>query len=183
MLNLLMRIFDIQSGQILLNGEDIRYLKLDALRRQFAFVGQDPGIFDDTVERNIRFGCLDATDEQLMEAATNACVTEFLKDLPNDLELPCGPRGSNLSGGQRQRIAIARALIREAPILLLDEPTAALDRQTEVMVRRAFSGKTVILVTHSVSAMREADRIFVIENGEAIGPLPFSEVVMQYDFD
>ncbi len=182
-LNLILRIFDIESGAILLGGKDIQRMKIAELRQQFALVSQDPGIFDDTIAENIRIGRRDATEEQLLKAAEAACVTDFLPNLPEDLQMPCGPRGSNLSGGQRQRVAIARALIRDASILLLDEPSAALDKETETRVREALRGKTAILVTHSVAAMRSADQIYVIEDGKAIGPLEFSEVVMKYDFD
>ena len=182
-LNLILRIFDIQSGEILLGGKNIQRMQIAELRQQFALVSQDPGIFDETVAENIRIGRRDATDEQLLRAADAACVTDFLPNLPEDFQLPCGPRGSSLSGGQRQRIAIARALIRDAPVLLLDEPTAALDKETETRVREALRGKTAILVTHSVAVMRGADQIYVIEDGKAVGPLEFSEVVMQHDFD
>jgi len=166
---LLTRILDPQSGRILIGGTDTQTLDLADLRNLIAVVAQDAGIFDESIRHNIMLGNPSASEEDLQAAIDAAHVRSFMDKLPAGLESPCGPRGSNLSGGQRQRIAIARALLRDAPILLLDEPTAALDSRSEALVQAAIDAletdRTIIVIAHRLSTVRNADSILVLDEG------------------
>lgn len=172
LLNLLLRFAEPDTGTILLDGHDIRHATLASLRRQFAIVLQDPLIFRGTVRDNIRYGRLDASDDEVAAAAEAAGAAEFIARLPDGYDTEVGPRGAQLSGGQRQRLAIARALLRDAPILLLDEATAALDTLAEARLReslaRLTAGRTTLLVAHRLSTARWADRIVVLERGQIV---------------
>jgi ATP-binding cassette subfamily B protein/subfamily B ATP-binding cassette protein MsbA len=135
-------------------------------------VGQAEALFDETIAQNIRLGRLDASDEEVRAAADAASVLDFAKTLPLGLDTPVGPRGSGLSGGQRQRVTIARAMLRDAPILLLDEPTSALDAQSEKLVGEALSrlskGRTTLVIAHRLSTIRDADLIVVMDKGRVV---------------
>lgn len=169
--NLMTRIFDPSSGSITIGGKAICEFELSELRGLFAVVAQDTGIFDETIRDNILLGNPDATDEEVRRVADAAHVTEFLDKLPEGLDSECGPRGSNLSGGQRQRIAIARALLRNAPILLFDEHIGALDTQSEALVQNAIAslteGRTILVIAHKLETVRDADKIIVMDSGTA----------------
>jgi len=172
LLNLLLRFADPDRGAVLLHGHDIRDLTLASLRDQFAIVLQDPLIFRGTVRDNIRYGRLEASDEEVAAAAEAAGAATFIADLPQGYDTEVGPRGAKLSGGQRQRLAIARAILRDAPILLLDEATAALDTLAEARLRETLTrlqrGRTIILVAHRLSTARWADRIVVLDQGQIV---------------
>ena len=172
LLALLQRLYDPTRGRILVDGIDIRDLKQKSLRRQIGVVLQEGILFDDTVRDNIRFGRLDATDEEVEAAARAANADEFIRQLPNGYETKVGERGCKLSGGERQRIAIARALLKDAPILLLDEATSALDARSEDAVRDALQrlrrGRTTFVVAHRLSTVTEADRIIVLDGGRIV---------------
>ncbi|MHB8645285.1 MAG: ABC transporter ATP-binding protein [Thermomicrobiales bacterium] len=172
LLNLLLRFADPDRGAVLLHGHDLRDLTLASLRAQFAIVLQDPLIFRGTVRDNIRYGRLEATDEEVVAAAEAADAATFIAELPRGYDTEVGPRGAQLSGGQRQRLAIARAILRDAPILLLDEATAALDTLAEARLRETLTrlqrGRTIILVAHRLSTARWADRIVVLDQGRII---------------
>src|SRR5205085_3647294 len=144
-------------------------LQLASLREKISIVAQDTFLFNDTVANNIRYGTARANDEQVREAARNAMAEEFIQRLPEGYDTIIGERGFKLSGGQRQRIAIARALLKNAPILILDEATSHLDTESEVLVQRALqnlmSHRTVIVIAHRLSTIRRADKIVVIDRG------------------
>jgi subfamily B ATP-binding cassette protein MsbA len=167
--NLLPRFYDVWSGEILIDGVDIRTCKLDSLRRQFALVTQDVILFDDTIWGNIAYGDPTASREAILAAARAALVDDFVSALPEKYETRIGERGLRLSGGERQRISIARALLKNAPVLILDEATSALDAESEVYVQRALEnlmqGRTTIVIAHRLSTIRRADRIVALADG------------------
>lgn len=170
LVKLLLRFYDPQNGNIKIGDHDLVDLTRSSLRRHIGLVSQDVFLFDGTVEDNIRYGNFEATDEQLNHALTLAAVTEFLPRLPNGLQTLVGERGMKLSGGQRQRIALARALLKEPPILILDEATSSVDNETERAITVALEDvrkdRTVIIVAHRLSTIRHADRIIVFEKGK-----------------
>lgn len=166
---LLPRFYDVTSGAILIDGHDIRDVSLKSLRRQIAIVAQDTFLFNETVAHNIRYGRGGAKLEEVVEAARHARAHEFIEALPEGYDTVIGERGAKLSGGQRQRISIARALLKNAPILILDEATSHLDTESELLVQEALSnlmrGRTVIVIAHRLSTIRRADQIVVIDGG------------------
>ncbi len=170
--NLLPRFYDVTGGAIRIDGRDIRDFQLASLRSKIGIVAQDTFLFNDTVANNIRYGRAGATEEQVQEAARNALAEEFILALPDGYETPIGERGTKLSGGQRQRIAIARALLKDAPILILDEATSHLDTESELLVQRALqhlmAQRTVIVIAHRLSTIRRADKIVVLEGGRIV---------------
>ena len=169
LVNLLPRFHDPVSGRVLVDGHDVRDVTLHSLRAQIGIVAQDTVLFDDTVRNNIRYGRRDADDAQVEEAARNAYADEFIRTLPQGYDTLVGERGAKLSGGQRQRLSIARALLKDPPILILDEATSHLDTQSEMLVQRALANlmqdRTVIVIAHRLATVRRADRIMVIEDG------------------
>jgi subfamily B ATP-binding cassette protein MsbA len=169
LLCLLSRLYDVRAGQIRIDGRDIRDYKLESLRRQISFVLQEALLFRATVAQNIAYGRPEATDEEIRRAARLAHAEEFIARLPQGYNTMIGERGDSLSGGQRQRIAIARAIIRDTPILLLDEPSAALDPESEELVFRGLetllAGRTSITIAHRLATVRHADIIFVLDGG------------------
>lgn len=172
---LLLRFYDPVSGAVLLGGMDIRNLPVKLLRQQFAYVPQDPIIFSGTAAENIRYGSDNATDAQVMEAAHAARAYDFIANLPQGFHTQLGERGVRISGGERQRIAIARALLRNPRILLLDEATNALDAENEKLVQEALEtlmhGRTTLMIAHRLATVLSADRIVMMDKGkiEAIG--------------
>lgn len=170
--NLLARIFDPSEGKITIGGVDIKSMSLEDLRGLFSVVTQDKGIFDETIKDNILLGKPNATDEEIEQAAQAAQVLSFTEEFPLGLDTPCGPRGSNLSGGQRQRIAIARAFLRNSPVLLFDEPTSALDSHSEDLIQNALASirtnRTIMVITHRLSTVRNADKIIVLDKGRVV---------------
>ncbi len=170
--SLLMRFYEVTNGRILLDGRDIRQIKLDDLRRQFAIVPQESVLFARSVRDNIAYGRPEAGDPAIIAAAKAANAHDFIQNLPDGYDTVIGERGGTLSGGQRQRIAIARALLRDAPILILDEPTAALDAASEELVmnalERLMNGRTTFIIAHRLSTIRDADLIVVLENGRIV---------------
>ncbi len=167
---LLQRLYAPTSGRILVDGEDIRQLAQRSLRKQFGVVLQDPHLFNDTVQANIAYGRPDATREEVIAAARAANAHEFIENLPEGYDTVVKERGSRLSGGQRQRIAIARALLKDPPVLIFDEATSALDTESESAIRDALrtllKGRTSIIVAHRLSTVANADRIVVLRDGK-----------------
>lgn len=170
--NLILRLFDPQSGQILIDGIDIRDMTQDALHAQISLIPQDPSLFHRSLLENIRYGKLDATDEEVVEASRQAHAHDFIVRSQEGYNSLVGERGVKLSGGQRQRIAIARVILKDAPILILDEATSSLDSITERAIQdtldSAMRGKTVIVVAHRLSTIAHLDRILVFDQGQII---------------
>tara|TARA_Y100000758_G_scaffold164721_1_gene116841 strand:- start:161 stop:1990 length:1830 start_codon:yes stop_codon:yes gene_type:complete len=181
--NLLLRFYDPQSGGITVDGTNIREVTLESLRGQMALVSQEVVIFDQSVAENIACGNLDASREEIETAAKAANAHEFIRDLPESYDTRLGEQGTRLSGGQRQRIAIARAFVRQAPILILDEATAALDSKAEAEVQSAIErleeGRTVLCVAHRLSTLRNMDRIIVLEAGRIVESGSFDELLQR----
>ncbi|SDJ31959.1 ATP-binding cassette, subfamily B [Lutimaribacter saemankumensis] len=171
-LNLILRLYDPQEGTIQIDGVDIKTASFASLREKISYVGQDTFLFSNTVAENIRIARPDATDEEVVEAARVAHADEFIRDLPNGYETKIGENGAFLSGGQRQRLAIARAVLKEAPILVLDEATSALDANSEALVKSALErvteGRTTIVVAHRLSTVIHADQICYLEDGRVV---------------
>uniref|UniRef100_A0A0D9X4H6 MDR-like ABC transporter n=1 Tax=Leersia perrieri TaxID=77586 RepID=A0A0D9X4H6_9ORYZ len=169
-ISLVQRFYDPISGDILIDGQNIKELDLKSLRRSIGSVSQEPSLFSGTIMDNLRIGKMDGTDEEIIETAKAANVHSFISKLPNKYSMEVGERGLQLSGGQKQRIAIARAMLKDPPILLLDEATSALDSESEKLVQealdRAMQGRTVILIAHRMSTIVNADKIIVVENGK-----------------
>ncbi|RLA12511.1 MAG: hypothetical protein DRQ59_07410, partial [Gammaproteobacteria bacterium] len=173
LVNLIPRLYELDDGQILLDNVPIQDYKLKDLRRQIAYVGQDVRLFNDTIRNNIAYGLShEVSDEKVIEAAKQAYAWEFIKELPNSMDTIVGERGIMLSGGQRQRIAIARALLKDAPILILDEATSALDTESERYIQHAIenlmSDRTTLVIAHRLSTIEHADTILVLDAGKLI---------------
>lgn len=169
---LLPRFFEVTAGRITIDGVDIRDITLESLRRQIAVVAQETYLFNDTVRANIAYGRPDASIEDVEKAARQAFAHDFISQLPNGYDTPTGERGIQLSGGQRQRIAIARAFLRDAPILILDEATSALDaeseREVQLALDRLLENRTALVIAHRLSTIRHADEILVLDQGRVV---------------
>jgi subfamily B ATP-binding cassette protein MsbA len=167
--SLIPRFYDPTAGRILIDGSDSREFTLQGIRRQIGFVLQDTVLFRGTIRENIAYGRHHATEAQIVAAAKLANADEFIVRMPGGYDTTIGDRGITLSGGQRQRMGIARAFIRNAPILILDEPTASLDTESEQLVmeglERLMRGRTVMMITHRLNTIRGADTIIVLHNG------------------
>ncbi|MGK7910989.1 MAG: ABC transporter ATP-binding protein [Synechococcus sp.] len=170
LVKLLLRFYEIDRGHITLDGQELHSLNLKDLRRAIGLVSQDVFLFHGTVAENIRYGSFDATSEEIINAAKLAEAHEFIEMLPQGYDTIVGERGQRLSGGQRQRLAIARAILKDPPVLILDEATSAVDNETEAAIQRSLDkisrGRTVIAIAHRLSTIRNADRIYVMENGQ-----------------
>jgi ABC-type multidrug transport system fused ATPase/permease subunit len=181
--NLLIRFFDPQTGSITLDGIDIRRLTLRSLREQFSVVLQEPLLFSGTIAENIRYGKLEADQAELEHAARAANAHDFIIALPDGYDTVIGERGAQLSGGERQRIAVARAFLKDAPILILDEPTSSIDSRTEAVILDALdglmAGRTAFMVAHRLSTIRHADQILVIDKGQIVERGTHSELLVK----
>ena len=170
--NLIPRFYDVNEGSISIDGTDIRDFTLESLRNNIAVVFQDNFLFAGTIRDNILLGKEDATDEEIKRAVKMACLDEFIDELDDGLDTVIGERGSLLSGGQRQRLAIARAFIKNAPIVILDEATSALDNKAEAVVQKAIDNlmkdRTVFVIAHRLSTVQNADTIVVVNDGEIV---------------
>lgn len=172
LVGLVPRFYDVQEGAVLLDGVDVREYKLTDLRSQVSLVSQDVVLFNDTIRNNIAFNAIDKSEAQVEAAARAANVMEFVALQPQGFETPLSDRGQNLSGGQRQRISIARALLKDSPVLILDEATAALDNESERRVQQELSllmkGRTTLVIAHRLSTVEGADRIIVLDEGRIV---------------
>ncbi len=183
MVSLLPRFYDVTQGRITLDGHDIRNVELESLRRQISIVLQDVFLFHGTVRENLLFGKPDASEEEMITAAKTANAHEFILQLQNGYDTLIGERGVKLSGGQKQRISIARAILKDAPILILDEATSAVDTETELLIQQALErlmvGRTVILIAHRLSTIRNADQIVVLEGKRIVEKGKHEELITQ----
>ena len=172
LVRLIARFWDVDRGQITLGGRDVRTYTADSLLRNFAIVFQNVYLFEDTIENNIRFGKPDAGEDEIITAAKKACCHEFIMALPDGYQTKIGEGGGNLSGGEKQRISIARAILKDAPIAILDEATASVDPENEQQLQKAITEltkrKTVLMIAHRLSTVREADQIIVLEDGSIV---------------
>lgn len=170
--HLLLRFYDVNDGFIRIGGIDIKDLKLSSLMSQISAVFQKVYLFNDTIENNILFGNPDATEEEVIRAAKQACCHDFIMNLPDGYKTVLHEKGNNLSGGERQRISIARAILKDAPIIILDEATASIDPENEQLIQTAINelskGKTVITIAHKLETIKNADQIIVLNEGEII---------------
>lgn len=169
---LLLRFADVKDGEILLSGQDLRRITQESLRKNIAYVPQETSLFHRSIADNISYGKPDATPEEIQHAAKLANAHDFIMDLPQGYDTLVGERGIKLSGGQRQRIAIARAILKDAPILVLDEATSALDSESEALIQDALNklmeGRTSIVIAHRLSTVANLDEIVVLEDGKVV---------------
>jgi len=170
--NLVPRFYDVIGGTLRIDGKDVRDLRLQSLREKISIVAQDTFLFNDTVAANIGYGRANAGEQSIREAARDALAAEFIERMPHGYDTVIGERGHKLSGGQRQRLAIARALLKNAPILILDEATSHLDTESERLVQGALQNlmahRTVIVIAHRLSTIRRADKIVVLDRGRIV---------------
>jgi ATP-binding cassette subfamily B protein len=172
LVNLLQRAYDIQGGEILIDGQNIKSVTQQSLHQNLAFIPQESVLFHRTLKENIAYGSENVSDKKIIQAAKTACADEFISELPEGYNSMVGDRGCKLSGGERQRIAIARAVLRNSPILILDEATSSLDSESERIVAQAISNllgkRTVIAIAHRLSTLKEMDRIVYLEDGKIV---------------
>ncbi|MEN6479346.1 MAG: ABC transporter ATP-binding protein [Anaerolineales bacterium] len=183
MVSLIPRFYDVTAGAVLLDGHDVRTLRLAELRQQVAMVLQDVFLFNGTVRDNILFGRPDATEDDLIAATTAANAHEFIMRLPEGYDTPIGERGVKLSGGQKQRLSIARAVLKDAPVLILDEATSSVDTETEMLIQQALErlmvGRTTLVIAHRLSTVRNADKIVVLEGKRISQQGTHNELIQQ----
>ena len=181
--NLIARFYDVDSGEVTVGGEDVRNMTCDSLLRNISMVFQKVYLFHDTIENNIRFGNPSATQEEIIEAAKKARCHDFIMALPDGYETVIGEGGSTLSGGEKQRISIARAILKNANIVILDEATASIDPENEHLIQQAISeltiGKTVIVIAHRLATIEHADQILVVDKGQVVQKGTHQELVHQ----
>jgi ABC-type multidrug transport system fused ATPase/permease subunit len=172
LVSLIPRFYDMNEGRILIDYDDIRKVKLGDLRSHISIVLQEPLLFSGTIQENIRYGRLSASDEEVVEAARQANAHDFITALPQGYQTMLGERGTHISGGERQRIAVARAFLKNAPILILDEPTSSIDSKTEAVILdaldRLMTGRTTFMIAHRLSTIRRADQILVLDKGRLV---------------
>lgn len=172
LVNLIPRFYDVTGGRILIDGVDIRMASIASLRKQIAIVTQDPILFNDSIRNNIRYGKSEASEEEILAAAKSAYAYDFIMNFPKGFDTHVGELGGRLSGGEKQRLCIARALIKNAPILILDEATSSLDTEAEAVVQKALEnlmrGRTAFVIAHRLSTVRNADRVMVLVNGRIV---------------
>jgi ATP-binding cassette, subfamily B, bacterial MsbA len=192
--NLLLRFYEPSSGVVLIDGQDIRSFTLASLRQNIAMVNQDTMLFDDSISANVSFGLgneaqvlpKDELQQRVLTALESAHLLDVVRALPQGVQTPIGDNGNRLSGGQRQRLAIARALIKDAPILILDEATSALDNESERAVQAALQslmkGRTTLVVAHRLSTIINADRIIVLDKGQLVEQGTHDELMVRGGF-
>ena len=183
MCNLIARFWDVDAGRIMVGGKDVRDSKLDSLMKNISMVFQNVYLFADSIENNIKFGCPDATHEQVIEAAKKACCHEFISALPDGYDTLIGEGGGTLSGGEKQRISIARAILKNAPIIILDEATSSVDPENEEELQRAIAelthDKTIIMIAHRLKTVRGADQILVLDDSHIVQSGTHAELIQQ----
>ena len=170
--NLMARFYDADSGEIRIGGHNVKELTCDSLLSNFSMVFQNVYLFHDTIRNNICFGKPDATEEEMIDAAKKACCHDFIMKLPEGYDTVIGEGGGSLSGGEKQRISIARAMLKDAPVIILDEATASVDPENEHLIQNAISeltkGKTIIAIAHRLATIEQADQILVVDDGQIV---------------
>ena len=183
---LMTKLYDIDKGDIIIDGQSIKDINRQSLRENIAFIPQDPSLFHRSIFENIQYGCTAADHNQIIRAAKQAHAHEFISQMPQGYETLVGEKGVKLSGGQRQRIAISRAILKNAPILILDEATSSLDSITEELIKQslnsAMSNRTVIVIAHRLSTLLSMDTIVVMDQGKIIEQGSHSELITQNGF-
>ena len=183
MCNLIARFWDVDAGRITVGGKDVRDFKLNSLMKNISMVFQNVYLFADSIENNIKFGCPDATHEQVIEATKKACCHEFISALPDGYDTVIGEGGGTLSGGEKQRISIARAILKNAPIIILDEATSSVDPENEEELQRAIAelthDKTIIMIAHRLKTVRGADQILVLDDSHIVQSGTHAELIQQ----
>jgi subfamily B ATP-binding cassette protein MsbA len=178
---LLPRFYDVTAGRITIDGIDIREVTLKSLRQQIAIVPQEPILFSGTITENLRYGRPDAAEEDIRRAAQAAFADSFITQLPEGYNTEIGERGVRLSGGQKQRLAIARAFLKNAPIVILDEPTSSLDAESEELIKKALQkllkDRTALIIAHRLSTIEHADRVVVLDHGTIVEEGPHKELL------
>ena len=181
-LNLIPRFYNVNSGDIKIDGQSIYGASINSLRKNISLVSQDTTLFDDTIKNNISYANLDASQNEIEEAAKYSFADEFIKNLPNQYDTLIGENGIRLSGGEKQRLSIARAILKKSPIILLDEATSSLDAETESKIQKAINfltkGRTTIVIAHRLSTILNSDKIYVINNGKVIGEGKHDELLI-----
>ena len=181
--NLIARFWDVDEGKVTLGGVNVKDYSMNSLMNNFSFVFQTVYLFADTIENNIKFGRQDATHEEVVAAAKKACCHEFISQLPNGYDTVIGEGGSSLSGGQKQRISIARAIMKDAPVVILDEATANVDPENEKDLMDAIEAltkeKTIIMIAHRLKTVRHADQILVVDKGRIVQKGTHEQLMMQ----
>jgi ABC-type multidrug transport system fused ATPase/permease subunit len=172
LVKLLLRFYDVTDGRITIDGVDLRDVTLKSLRQQIAIVPQEPILFSGTIAENLRYGKPEATDEELRQVARLGCIDTCIAQLPDGYQTEVGERGVRLSGGEKQRLAIARAFLKDAPIVMLDEPTSALDAESEALIKQALqrllTHRTTLIIAHRLSTIEHADWVVVMDRGRLI---------------
>lgn len=181
--NLITRFYDVNSGSVKIGGHDVREFTCDSLLKNISMVFQNVYLFNDTIRNNIKFGKLDATEDEIIEAAKKACCHDFIMALPEGYDTMIGEGGSSLSGGEKQRISIARAILKNAPIILLDEATASIDPENEHLIQQAISeliqGKTIVTIAHRLATIENADQILVVDHGKIVQKGTHDQLIQQ----
>ena len=181
--NLITRFYDVNSGSVKIGGHDVREFTCDSLLKNISMVFQNVYLFNDTIRNNIKFGKSDATEDEIIEAAKKACCHDFIMALPEGYDTMIGEGGSSLSGGEKQRISIARAILKNAPIILLDEATASIDPENEHLIQQAISeliqGKTIVTIAHRLATIENADQILVVEHGKIVQKGTHDQLIQQ----
>lgn len=182
-INLIARFYNYDDGEILLDGKDIKSIKRNSLRKHMAFVLQDAFLFEGSIRENIRYGKLNATDDEVVEAAKNANAHDFISKLPEQYDTPIDADGMSISQGQKQLITIARALLADPKILVLDEATSSIDTVTEIKIqealKRLMEGRTSFVIAHRLNTIKSADQIIMLEHGEIIEKGSHDELISQ----
>ena len=181
--NLITRFYDVNSGSVKIGGHDVREFTCDSLLKNISMVFQNVYLFNDTIRNNIKFGKSDATEDEIIEAAKKACCHDFIMALPEGYDTMIGEGGSSLSGGEKQRISIARAILKNAPIILLDEATASIDPENEHLIQQAISeliqGKTIVTIAHRLATIENADQILVVDHGKIVQKDTHDQLIQQ----
>ena len=183
LLSLIPRIYDADKGEILIDDRSIYKTKINSLRNNISFVSQDTNLFDDTIKNNIAYADVDASDEDIYDAAKLSFASEFIEKLKDKYETKIGENGIRLSGGEKQRLSIARAILKKSKIILLDEATSSLDAETEDKIQKAITfltkGRTTIVIAHRLSTILNSDKIYVIDKGEVVGEGKHDDLLIQ----